>query len=77
MNVQTKPFRRYSVRRTNPFQGVVQIVSSTDSRALSLDGVNWEIQIRTQPPGDTWGEHPPSSRKNDFSDLAFGAQRRG
>lgn len=46
--------RRYALRRLNPFLGVTQVVDSANGRALSVDGVNWEIQLITsQPPG--WG----------------------
>jgi len=36
----------YGVRRLNPFQGILQVVELGDARALSLDGVRWEIQVR-------------------------------
>jgi len=35
----------YSQRLLPPFSGQVQIASSDRARALSLDGVNWEIQF--------------------------------
>ena len=37
-------YHYYAVRRLNPFQGVIQIIKSDTARALSLDGINWEIQ---------------------------------
>ncbi len=65
MVINPNPFHCYSVRRLNPFLGVVQVMAADDSRALSLDGKNWEIQIRAELPGDTWGGismAPPSVR---------------
>lgn len=37
--------RRYAVRRLNPFLGVLQVIESDQGRAISTDGVNWEIQL--------------------------------
>jgi len=44
----------YSVRRLNPFQGTLQVAELGEARALSLDGVRWEIQIRCAQPEHTW-----------------------
>ena len=44
----------YGIRRLNPFQGMVQIAELGDARALSLDGVRWEIQVRCAQPEHTW-----------------------
>jgi hypothetical protein len=37
--------RRYALRRLNPFLGVLQVIESDRGRAISTDGVNWEIQL--------------------------------
>ena len=50
MDDHSKDFRCYSVRRLNPFLGMAQIVESTNSRAISLDGVDWDIQILAERP---------------------------
>lgn len=41
--------RRYAVRRLNPFLGVLQVIESDQGRALSTDGINWEIQLYGEP----------------------------
>jgi hypothetical protein len=46
--------RCYAVRRLNPFQGMVQVAEVEDARALSLDGVHWEIQVLCEQPEHTW-----------------------
>ncbi|MCP5444070.1 MAG: hypothetical protein H6968_13655 [Chromatiaceae bacterium] len=74
MDDHSKDFRCYSVRRLNPFLGVAQIVESTDSRAISLDGVDWDIQILAERPHDTWGAPSPVKQKRLF--LRFGAWNR-
>ena len=37
--------RRYAVRRLNPFLGVLQVIETDQGRAISTDGLNWEIQL--------------------------------
>ena len=46
--------RCYAVRQLNPFQGMVQVAELEDARALSLDGVHWEIQVQCEQPEHTW-----------------------
>jgi len=48
----------YAVRRLNPFRGTLQILATSDSRAISPDGTHWELQIRTKRPDDMWGAPP-------------------
>lgn len=36
----------YAVRRVNPFRGVMQIIESSEGRAMSCNGIVWEIQVR-------------------------------
>ncbi|MEA3277909.1 MAG: hypothetical protein U9Q81_22015 [Pseudomonadota bacterium] len=44
----------YGARRLNPFRGMLQVVELGDARALSLDGVRWEIQVLCAQPEHTW-----------------------
>ena len=60
----------YAVRRLNPFQGVIQIIQSETARAISQDGTNWEIQIKTMRPDDMWGA--PSTGEPIKQFLRFG-----
>ena len=46
--------RRYARRRANPFRGVEQVIDADSGRALSTDGVNWELQLLAPRPGG-WG----------------------
>lgn len=63
-------FNCYSVRRLNPFLGVVQIVESNASRAICVDGINWEIQILTERPQDTWASPSPAKQPQQY--IRFG-----
>jgi hypothetical protein len=44
----------FAVRRLSPFQGTTQVVELGEARALSLDGIRWEIQVRCAQPEHTW-----------------------
>jgi len=45
----------YSVRRINPLQGVMQVLERDAARAISRDGIDWEIQVETESPNTLWG----------------------
>ena len=74
MNKDSVSFSCYSIRRLNPFLGVLQIVATEGSRAISPDGIDWEIQILAERPHDTWGAPSPVKRKHQF--LRFGSWNR-
>jgi len=44
----------YGICRLNPFKGVLQVARTEDARALSADGVNWEIQVLAAQPEHDW-----------------------
>ena len=44
--VETEAVRSYAVRRVNPFRGVMQVIEAEEGRALSCNGVVWEILVR-------------------------------
>jgi hypothetical protein len=44
----------FSLRRANPFLGVVAVVKIESARALSLDGLHWQIQVLAHPPRGLW-----------------------
>lgn len=74
MENDSRDFSCFSVRRLNPFLGVVQIVQTSDSRAISVSGIDWEIQILAERPNDTWGAPSPVKPKRQF--LRFGVWNR-
>jgi hypothetical protein len=47
-------FRRYAVRRLNPYRGVTRVIEAAEARAASTDGVNWELQVLAERPVG-WG----------------------
>jgi len=46
--------RCFSLRRVNPFLGVVAVVKTTAGRALSVNGRDWQIQVLAHPPRGLW-----------------------
>lgn len=46
--LETGAVRRYAVRRVNPFRGVMQVIEAEEGRALSCNGVVWEILVRAR-----------------------------
>ena len=45
----------YAIRRVNPFRGVMQVIKAEEGRALSCNGIVWEILVRA-----TQGSSPGS-----------------
>ena len=50
----------YAKRRVNPFRGVMQIIESEEGRALSCNGIVWEILVRA-----TQGRAPDNLDRED------------
>ena len=45
----------YSIRQLSPFRGTVQILSSEFARAVSADGLQWQIQVSCEVKQQQWG----------------------
>ncbi|MGA7982196.1 MAG: hypothetical protein WCA32_18495 [Chromatiaceae bacterium] len=54
----------------NPFLGVVAVVKTADARALSVDGVHWQIQVSARPPRGLWSE---DGYQDKYQYFRFGA----
>jgi len=46
--VENEAVRSYAIRRVNPFRGVMQVIEAEEGRALSCNGVVWEILVRAR-----------------------------
>ena len=55
----------YAIRRVNPFLGVLQVIQSADGRAISANGVTWDIEVFAEKP-PRWG-----SLNVDTKNLAY------
>ncbi|MCU7844534.1 MAG: hypothetical protein KZQ93_11910 [Candidatus Thiodiazotropha sp. (ex Monitilora ramsayi)] len=53
----------FSIRRLNPFNGVLQIYQLDSARALSANGQVWEIQVLSDTPQGLWANMPYSGRQ--------------
>lgn len=52
--LESGKIRAYAIRRVNPFLGVLQVVETGDGRAISTNGVVWDIELRTERSA-MWG----------------------
>lgn len=59
----------YAFRRVNPFLGVMQVIETEGGRALSTNGIVWDIEVIAEPP-DIWGSLNKS--QNDIAFYRFG-----
>ena len=53
-NLNSAQTRCYGIRRVNPFLGVLQIIKTDAGRAITANGVVWDIELLTYSPGG-WG----------------------
>ena len=51
---ETGEVQAYAIRRVNPFIGVLQVIETEGGRAVSSNGVVWQIELRTERSG-MWG----------------------
>ncbi|MES9851775.1 MAG: hypothetical protein ABW170_08085 [Candidatus Thiodiazotropha sp. L084R] len=48
----------FSIRRLNPFNGLLQVYQLDSARALSANGQVWEIQVLSDTPQGLWANTP-------------------
>ncbi|MCU7810361.1 MAG: hypothetical protein KZQ77_03885 [Candidatus Thiodiazotropha sp. (ex Notomyrtea botanica)] len=53
----------FSIRRLNPFNGVLQVFQNDTARALSSNGTVWEIQVLSDKPQGLWANMPFSGQQ--------------
>lgn len=69
--------RCYATRRLNPFHGTVQIVNSGPARAISRDGVNWRIQIRSEIYKTPWSSLAIPEQQDHYFVYGGWSQQQG
>lgn len=70
-------YRCYAIRRLNPFRGIIKVLQLHSSRAISLDGRDWEIQIRAARPDDMWGAVTPGPVTYQYLRFGIWSQQQG
>jgi hypothetical protein len=53
----------FGIRQLNPFRGVLQVFTSDRARALSGNGLVWEIQVLSDRPQGLWANTPFNGRQ--------------
>lgn len=61
--------RSYAIRRVNPFLGVLQVIETIGGRAVSANGVVWDIEVLAERQ-DGWGSLNKTNRKTAY--LRYG-----
>lgn len=56
----------YAKRLLNPFRGVAQIVETDRARAVSTDGINWRVQLRSEIYKTPWQELANSQQQEGY-----------
>ena len=62
--------KSYAVRRVNPFLGVLQVIETSGGRAISTNGVVWDIEVRA-PCGSDWGSLNNKQNLNDIKTAFY------
>ncbi|MGA7179739.1 MAG: hypothetical protein WBX11_09165 [Thiobacillaceae bacterium] len=68
--------RCYAIRRVNPFQGITQIVERESSRALTADGINWELQLAADRPSG-WGSLNRNTTERSYVRYGVWSEQEG
>lgn len=68
--------RCYALRRLNPYLGVTEVVDMAAGRALSVDGLNWEIQVRAALPAG-WGSLNRGRTESSYCRFAIWSASEG
>jgi hypothetical protein len=61
--------RCYGLRRVNPFRGVYQVVETPAGRAISANGVVWDIEVIAERPAG-WGSL--NARRGEVAYIRYG-----
>lgn len=69
--------QRYAIRLLNPFHGVAQVLEASQARAVSVDGINWRIQIRSEIYKTPWSSLAIPAGYDRFFVYGVWSQRDG
>ncbi|MCG8488350.1 MAG: hypothetical protein MI756_12840 [Chromatiales bacterium] len=61
--MQEVPNNAFSIRRLNPFNGLLQVFQLDAARALSANGQVWEIQVLSNSPQGLWANTPMGAQQ--------------
>jgi len=68
--------RSFAVRRVNPFLGVLQVVETPGGRAVSANGVVWDIEVLAERQGG-WGSLNKANRQTAYLRYGLWSAREG
>lgn len=65
----------FSLRRMDPFNGTLQVFTTPTARALSSNGVTWDLQVLSETPQGLWANTPFGGRQ--FYSFGLWSQQQG
>ena len=77
MRMSSTDAHSYATRLLNPFQGVAQIVETGQARAISIDGINWRVQIRSEIYKTPWSSLAIPAQYDRFFVYGVWSQQEG
>jgi len=67
----------YALRLLNPYQGTVQVVETESARAISNDGINWRLQLRSAIYKTPWSSLAVPTPDNRYFVYGVWSQKDG
>lgn len=77
MHMPAIDIRCYAKRLLNPYQGVAQIIDIGQARAISTDGINWRLQIRSEIYKAPWSSLAIPAHHDRFFVYGIWSQSEG
>ena len=69
--------RSYAIRRLNPFLGVLQILETRDGRAVTVNGVVWQLELGAVTASSEWGSLNRNNSKSVYYRYGMWSQAEG
>lgn len=66
----------YAIRRVNPFLGVWQVIKLSAARAISSDGIIWDIEIRAERR-NAWGSLNQATKAHSYYRYGLWSETQG
>lgn len=75
--MDTETSQYYSIRQLSPFKGCIHIVSLPYARAVTNDGINWQIQVSCEVHQQQWNIHNDPAIQRRYIFYGFWTETAG
>lgn len=76
LHYETGEVQAYAIRRVNPFLGVLQVIETSGGRAVSSNGVVWEIELQAERSG-MWGSLNQDTKESVYYRFGLWSEDEG